>query len=156
MFLYFQEDFSHFFLNEDHFTMHHLVLAFGSAFRTQIFSFSFLKNNNTSYTLTLCGTPFARKLQFFYSEILPEFKNRPMPKTVNAICKQIIKVKKSYKISGMNFSSWEFSVCVFSPDTLCRKGIQGVFEFVGQTLRGNRAHCMDSELHRNPSFQMSS
>ena len=42
--------------------------------------------------LTLCGT---KKLLFFYAEILPEFKNRPMPKTVNAICKQIIKVKKS-------------------------------------------------------------
>ena len=42
--------------------------------------------------LTLCGT---RKLQFFYSNILPELKNRPMPKTVNAICMQIIKVKKS-------------------------------------------------------------
>ena len=52
--------------------------------------------------LTLCGT---RKLQFFYVEILPEFKNRPMPKTVNAICKQLIKVKKSYKISGMYFSN---------------------------------------------------
>ena len=52
--------------------------------------------------LTLCG---ARKLQSFYAEILPELKNRPMPKTVNAMCKQIIKVKKSYKISGMYFSS---------------------------------------------------
>ena len=47
-----------------------------------------------------------------------------MPKTVNAICKQTIKVKKSYKISGMNFSSWEFWVCVFAPDTLCRKGLR--------------------------------
>ena len=52
--------------------------------------------------LTLCGT---RKLQFFYAEILSEFKNRLMPKTVNAICEQIIKVKKSCKISGMYFSS---------------------------------------------------
>ena len=57
---------------------------------------------NSKVCLTLCGTS---KLQFFYAEILPEFKNRPMLKTVNAICKQIIKVKKSYKISGMNFSS---------------------------------------------------
>ena len=44
---------------------------------------------NIDMVLTLCGT---RKLQFFYVEILPEFQNRPMPKTVNAICKQIIKV----------------------------------------------------------------
>ena len=71
--------------------------------------------------LTLCSTS---KLQFFYAEILPDFKNRPMPKTVNAICKQIIKVKKSYKISGMYFSSWEFWVCVFAPDTLCFKGLK--------------------------------
>ena len=34
------------------------------------------------FLLTLCGT---RKLQFFYAEILPEFKNKPMPKAVNAI-----------------------------------------------------------------------
>ena len=40
--------------------------------------------------LTLWGK---RKLQFFYAEILPEFKNRPMPKIENAIYKQIIKVK---------------------------------------------------------------
>ena len=72
------------------------------------------------FFLTLCGT---RNLQFFYAEILPEFKNGSMPKTVNAICKQIIKVKKSYKISGMYFSGWEFSVCVFAPDTLCHKGL---------------------------------
>ena len=32
--------------------------------------------------LTLCGT---RKLQFFHADILEEFKNRLMPKTVNAI-----------------------------------------------------------------------
>ena len=55
-----------------------------------------------SSALTLCGT---KKLHFFYVEILPEFKNRPMPKTVNAVLKQIIKVKKSYKISGLYFSS---------------------------------------------------
>ena len=55
-----------------------------------------------SASLTLCDT---RKLQFFYANILPEFKDTPMPKTVNAICKQIIKIKKSNKISGMYFSS---------------------------------------------------
>ena len=76
---------------------------------------------NSKVCLTLCGTS---KLQFFYAEILPEFKNRPMLKTVNAICKQIIKVKKSYKISAMCFSSWEFLVCVFAPDTLCLKGLK--------------------------------
>ena len=42
--------------------------------------------------LTLCGT---RKLQFFYVEILPEFKNRPMPKTVNATLKLETNVIKS-------------------------------------------------------------
>ena len=51
--------------------------------------------------LTLCGT---MKLQFFYIEILPEFKDRPMPKTVNTICNKIIKVKISFKISGIYFS----------------------------------------------------
>ena len=86
-----------------------------------------------NYWLTLCGT---RKLQFFYVEILPEFKNRPMPKTVIAICKQIIKVKNIYMISGMYFSSWEFSVCVFAPDTLCRKGNPDV-----STLRNVRSQC---------------
>ena len=50
-----------------------------------------IRNPSLAFYLTLCGT---RKLEFFYAEILPEFKNRPMPKTVNAICKQIIKVKK--------------------------------------------------------------
>ena len=40
--------------------------------------------------LTLCGT---KKLQFFSIEILPEFKNKPMLKTENEICKKIIKVK---------------------------------------------------------------
>ena len=49
-----------------------------------------------------CGT---RKLQFFYAEILPELKNRPMPKTVNAVCKKIIKVKNSFEISGIYFNS---------------------------------------------------
>ena len=72
--------------------------------------------------LTLCGT---RKLQFVYVEILPEFKNRPMSKIVNAICQKMIKVKKSLKISGMNFSSWEFWVSVAKPDTLCFKGLNG-------------------------------
>ena len=67
-----------------------------------LFLMSSIAENSFFSDLTLCGT---RKLQFFYVEILPEFKNRPMPKTVNAIRKQIIKVKKSYKISGMCFSS---------------------------------------------------
>ena len=49
-----------------------------------------LHASNSYAYLTLCGT---RKLQFFYVEILPEFKNRHMPKIVNAICKQII-IKK--------------------------------------------------------------
>ena len=49
------------------------------------------------HALTLCGT---RKLQFFYVESLPEFKNRPMPKTVIAVCKQIIKVKNHIKFLG--------------------------------------------------------
>ena len=52
--------------------------------------------------LSLCGT---RKLQFFYVEILPEFKNTPTPEIVNAIAKQIIKVRKSYEISEMFFRS---------------------------------------------------
>ena len=73
--------------------------------------------------LTLCGT---RKLQFFYAEILPEFKNRPMPKTVNATCKKIKKVKKSYKTSGIDFSNWEFWVSVAAPDTLCFKGLNEI------------------------------
>ena len=51
--------------------------------------------------LTLSGT---RKLQLFYAETLPELKNRPMPKTVNAICKKIIKVKKLFKIYGIYIS----------------------------------------------------
>ena len=63
-----------------------------SLFNKMSFSWLFPKHFRTLFlSLTLCGT---RKLQFFYSDILPEFKNRPMPKTVNAICKQIIKVKK--------------------------------------------------------------
>ena len=41
-----------------------------------------IRNPSLAFYLTLCGT---RKLQFFYAEILPEFKNRPMPKTVHAI-----------------------------------------------------------------------
>ena len=60
------------------------------------------KSSETGVYLTLCGT---RKFQFFYAEILSEFKNRPMHKTVNAIYEQRIKVKKSYKISGMYVSS---------------------------------------------------
>ena len=52
---------------------------------------SILYLDENVWLLTLCG---ARKLQFFYAEILPEFKNRTMPKTVNAICKEMIKVKK--------------------------------------------------------------
>ena len=47
--------------------------------------------------LTICGTG---KLQLFYGEILPELKNKSMPKTVNAICKQIIKVKKIIRFQG--------------------------------------------------------
>ena len=70
--------------------------------------------------LTLCGT---RKLQFFCAEIQLEFKNRPMPKAVNAIWKEIIKVNKLYKIPGLYFSSWEFWVSVDVPDTLCFKGL---------------------------------
>ena len=44
------------------------------------------------HPLTFCGT---RKLPFFYAKILPELKkkNRPMPKIINAICKNPIKVK---------------------------------------------------------------
>ena len=34
--------------------------------------------------------------------------------------------------------------------------IQGVFEFIRQTLRGDGAHHKDSELHRNTCHQMSS
>ena len=77
-------------------------------------------NSATRSNLALCGT---RKLQFFYAEIIPEFKNRPMPKTVNAICKKIIKVKNSFENSGIYFSSWEFWVSVAAPDTLCFKGL---------------------------------
>ena len=95
----------------------------------------------TTVTLTLCGT---RKLQLFYGEILPEFKNRSMPRTVNAICKQIIKVKKSYKISGMNFSSWEFWAWVFAPDTLCVK-LSG--------LSGNRWGKVDFTLSKVASIR---
>ena len=38
--------------------------------------------------LTLCGT--------ITILLLPKFKNRPMPKTINAICKQVIKLKKNH------------------------------------------------------------
>ena len=48
--------------------------------------------------LTLCGT---RKLQFFYAEILPELKNRRMPKIVNTICTKTIKVKNLFEIFGI-------------------------------------------------------
>ena len=75
---------------------------------------------NFKTVLTLCST---RKSQLFYAEILPEFKNRPMPKTVNAICKKIIEVEKSFEISGIYFSSWEFLVSVAAPDTLFFKGL---------------------------------
>ena len=73
-----------------------------------------------SKRLTLCGTS---KLQFFYAEILPELKkkNKPMSKTVNAICKKIKKVKNLFEISGIHISSWEFWVSVAVPDTLCFK-----------------------------------
>ena len=49
-----------------------------------------------------------------------------MPKTVNAICKKIIKVKNSFKISGIYFSRWEFWVSVAAPDTLCFKGLKSI------------------------------
>ena len=62
------------------------------------------KNQFLKSFLTLWGT---RKFQFFSAEILPEFKNRFMFKIVNAICKKIMKVKLSFKISGINLSSWE-------------------------------------------------
>ena len=71
--------------------------------------------------LTLCGP---KKLQFFYAEILPELKDRPMPKTVNAICKKIIIIKNSFEISGIYFRSWEFWVSVTTPDPLCFKGLK--------------------------------
>ena len=50
-----------------------------------------MRANFRKASLTLCGT---RKLQLFYTEILPEFKNRPMLETANSNCKKIIKVKK--------------------------------------------------------------
>ena len=54
-------------------------------------------------SLTFCGTG---KLQFFNAEILSELQNRPMPKTVNAICKKITKgKKKSFENSTIYFSS---------------------------------------------------
>ena len=53
-------------------------------------------------TITVCGT---RKLQLFYDTILQKLKNRPMRKTVNAICKKIIKVKNSFEIAGIYSSS---------------------------------------------------
>ena len=37
--------------------------------------------------------------------------------------------------------------------TAVEKYIQGVFEFIGQTLGGDRAHHKESELHRNPCPQ---
>ena len=61
-----------------------------------------IRNPSLAFYLTLCGT---RKLEFFYAEILPEFKNRFMCKIENAIFKKTIKIKISFKISGMNFSS---------------------------------------------------
>ena len=54
------------------------------------------QNNNSVHCrirLTICGTI---KLQFFYAEILPELKNRLMPKTVNAICKETTKIKTNH------------------------------------------------------------
>ena len=57
------------------------------------------------HNLTLFGT---RKLQFFYAVILPELKSRPMPRTVNAISKKIIKAKNSFDISVIYFSILEF------------------------------------------------
>ena len=50
-----------------------------------------------------------------------------MPKTVNAVCKKIIKVKNSFEISEIHFSSWEFWVSVAAPDTLCLKGLTYYF-----------------------------
>ena len=46
-----------------------------------------------------------KELLLFYSEILPELKNRPVPETASAICKKIIKVKNSFEISGIYFNS---------------------------------------------------
>ena len=65
----------------------------------------------------------ARKLQFFYAEVLPEFKNRSMSKIVNAICNKIIKVKISFNISGINFSNWEFWIDVAGAAILCFKEV---------------------------------
>ena len=47
-----------------------------------------------------------------------------MPKTVNAVCLEIIKVKNSFNVSGIYFSSWEFWGSVAAPDTLCFKGLR--------------------------------
>ena len=76
------------------------------------------------YLVTLSGTS---KLQFFYVEILPEFKNKPMPKIVNAIYKNIIKVKNSFKISGTYFGSCEFRVSVAAQATQSFKGLNLIY-----------------------------
>ena len=47
-----------------------------------------------------------------------------MSKTVNAICKNTVKVKNSIEISRIHFSSWEYWVSVVAPDTLCFKGLK--------------------------------
>ena len=72
-----------------------------------------------------------------------------MPKTVNAICKQLIKVKKSYKISAMFFSSSEFSVCVFAPDTLCRKEL--IADFISKNFHLKKQLF----LHQNIGYSIS-
>ena len=56
-----------------------------------------MRANFRKASLTLCGT---RKLQLFYTEILPEFQNRLMPETVNAICNNVIKVKYHARFLG--------------------------------------------------------
>ena len=59
----------------------------------------------------------ARQLCFFYSQILPEFKNRFVLKEVDLICWEITKLKILYEISGIKFSSLELklSVCAVQP-----------------------------------------
>ena len=101
-----------------------------------------------SFILTLCGT---RKLQFFYAEILLELKNRPMPKTVNAIYKQTIKVKNSFKISGIHFSRWESWVSVVAPDTLCFKWLRDSFLYF-KNVTDTKAFFFSKEITFQKSF----
>ena len=101
-----------------------------SAYRLFNFGwYSIVVEGNHGNDLTLCGT---RKLQFFYAEILPEFKNRAMPKRVNAVCMKIIKGKKPYKISGIYFSSSEFRVSV---------SLKILFDSYQQNVTLIREHC---------------